>query len=74
MGHYFSEMDPVGANKAHETAKRIRSLREKLKDVPLGEFTVSELESVMRLMGLYENWSMRDSDFELLEKKPLKKP
>ncbi|MEX1063832.1 MAG: hypothetical protein WD898_03390 [Candidatus Paceibacterota bacterium] len=54
MGHYASEMDPEYAAR-QRIAERMNRIRGELKDVPLGEFTVGELEAVMRLMGLAYN-------------------
>lgn len=73
MGHTWREMDPEGAAAHDQYFKRLHALREKLSDVPLSEFTVGELESVMRLMGLCYNTAgrctMNDSDFKKLERK-----
>lgn len=69
------EMDPVGAARRREYLRREYALKQKLKDVPLSSFTVSELGSIMRLQGLMYNTAcqcgMRDEDFEILEKKEI---
>lgn len=70
-----NEIDPVGTAKRSAYLKREYALKEKLKDVPLSSFTVSELGSIMRLQGLMYNGScqcgMREEDFEILEKKEI---
>ncbi len=55
MGHDWREMDPVEAARQDRMDKRRRKLKEKIKDISLGQFTVSELDSIMRLFGLSHN-------------------
>ena len=73
MGHYWREMDPVGAAEHDKRIARELKLRKQLKGVKLSKFTVGELEAVMRLFGLAYNGAgtlePREEHFKLLEKK-----
>jgi hypothetical protein len=52
MGHTWREMDPVGAEEHDRRMDRKSDLKKRIKGMSLGEFTVNELEAVMRLLGL----------------------
>lgn len=73
MGHYLSEMGSGETEEARNRRLRKKALEEALGDVPLGEFTVNELRSVMRLKGLARNSvneeCLHDEDYEILERK-----
>lgn len=73
MGHHWREMDPAGAEAHDRYLNRKEELQKKLKDVPLGEFKAGELESVMRLFGLYYNLAgqcrLTEEHFKILEAK-----
>ena len=74
MGHYWREMDPAGAEEHDNKVIRKSNLREKFKDITLGEFTVGELEAVMRLMGFaYDGVGTHEEHLRLLEKKVVTK-
>ncbi len=55
MGHYRNELDPEDVAVRNAWFARLSKLREKLKDVPLSEFTVSELPYILRLQCLVRN-------------------
>ena len=55
MGHYWREMDPAGAEKHDRKMERTLKLKKRIESMSLGEFTVNELEAVMRLLGLAYN-------------------
>ncbi len=69
MGHYASEIDSSW-NEMIEKQNRKRRLREKIKNIPLGYFTVADLEPLIRLEG--PNVVTRDisiPELEQLEKR-----
>lgn len=73
MGHYWREMDPVGAEEHDRKMDRKSKLKERIKSMSLGEFNVHELEAVMRLLGLAYNGAgtlePHEEHLALLEKK-----
>lgn len=77
MGHYWREMDPAGAAEHDRKMDRKSELRKRIKSMSLGEFTISELEAVMRLLGLAYNGAgtlePHEEHLALLEKKIARK-
>lgn len=73
MGHYWREMDPIGAEEHDRKMRRGSKLRNKLKNMSLGSFTVNELEAIMRLFGLLNNFEPHEEHLALLEKKIVRK-
>jgi hypothetical protein len=55
MGHTWREVDPGGAALQDSKMDRIRKIKGGLGNMSLSEFTVNELEAVMRLMSLFYN-------------------
>jgi len=49
----WREIDPAGAKRHDALSERRSRLRAELTNVPLGEFTVGELEALLRLMGVF---------------------
>ena len=73
MGHYASEIDEQTWQNENLRLHRKLELRKIFKDVPMTEFTVGEMEAIMRLMGLAYNAAgtlePHREHIELLEKK-----
>lgn len=74
MGHYWREIDPVGAAEHDRSIDRLLKLRKKLENVPLSKFTVSDFEALYRVMGVDIHKDAREKDLVRLEQKITKKP
>jgi hypothetical protein len=68
MGHYWREMDPEGAAAHDKEMRRKARLKEAFADKSLSDFTVGELEALLRLLGLHE-YDPTEEHLALLEAK-----
>lgn len=73
MGHSAAELDPAGMAKHESLEQRKQKLRDLLRDRVLGEFTVGEAGSLMRLLGVPggHSWESgpNERDLQILEAK-----
>ncbi len=73
MGHSWREMDPAGAAEHERRIHRLLTLRKKLEDLSLSNFTVGDFEALYRVMGVNTHKDAREEDLARLERKVQKK-
>jgi len=69
MGHYWREMDPIGAAEHDERMSRFSKLRKKIENMQLSDFTVGDLYALCRVMDVLPNKNAREEDLTRLEHK-----
>lgn len=65
MGCGYRDVDPVGAAALDKLIDRQSKIRNGLKNIPLSKFTVEELESLCRVMGIGYNLDFKPTNDEL---------
>lgn len=60
MGHYYSEIDPSGAQTHAEWIARIVRLKERVRDVPLSQLHVHHLPCLHALFTVMERPALED--------------
>jgi len=67
MGHYWDDYPEIARRQAQEFA-RTSSIKKKLRKISLKEFTVDELEPLLKVLGLAKN-DPNEKDLATIEAK-----